>query len=623
MVARLRKMSGAKSSRSPRAARARNRGRPRPTAGLSRVKKVAFSLVATLLSFALLEGVLTILGVQPESYETDPYITFSSRAPLFLEQTGPAGQTVLGTARNQLHLFNPQQFPQAKAPGVYRIFSVGGSTTFGRPYDDATSFNGWLREFLRATVPDVSWEVINAGGVSYASYRVARLMEELIRYEPDLFIIYSGHNEFLEERIYRKITKLPRVIRALSGLAGRSRAATLVQQTLARVTRSDRNEREPETVLPDEVVTLLDDALGPSAYTRNDELREQILRHYEFNLGRMVDIARSQGAQVFFVKPASNLRDAPPFKSEHRQGLSAADRRRWQELYDQARHDLTNATPANALRALQQASAIDNRPAFLHFVRGRVLEKLARYHEAKAAYERACDEDVCPLRALTLMRETVTRVAAEREAPLIDFEALQEWLSDHGIPGAAVFHDHVHPRIESHRLLALEILKTMERQGIADPALAPALIERVTRTVLGRIDQEAHSLALMNLSKVLGWAGKHEEAYRAASRAVQLGPNIAAVRYQAGLCARLVNRLEESIEQYRQAVRIKPTAAQAHCGLGVALEDRGELAEAIVHYRLALQYGQPKDAQRDRKNLLSATQKLRAEQSPTESASED
>ena len=36
-----------------------------------------------------------------------------------------------------------------------------------------------------------------SGGVSYASYRVAALMEELVRYEPDLFVIYSGHNEFL------------------------------------------------------------------------------------------------------------------------------------------------------------------------------------------------------------------------------------------------------------------------------------------------------------------------------------------------------------------------------------------------------------------------------------------
>ena len=50
---------------------------------------------------------------------------------------------------------------------------------------------------------------INAGGVSYASYRVARLMNELKQYQPDLFIVYSGQNEFLEERSYGELIKLP------------------------------------------------------------------------------------------------------------------------------------------------------------------------------------------------------------------------------------------------------------------------------------------------------------------------------------------------------------------------------------------------------------------------------
>ena len=82
---------------------------------------------------------------------------------------------------------------------------MGGSTTFGRPYDDATSFCGWLRELLPELEPAHEWEVVNAGGVSYASYRVSLLMEELVKYDPDIFVIYSGQNEFLEDRTYRDI----------------------------------------------------------------------------------------------------------------------------------------------------------------------------------------------------------------------------------------------------------------------------------------------------------------------------------------------------------------------------------------------------------------------------------
>jgi hypothetical protein len=54
-------------------------------------------------------------------------------------------------------LFNAQQFPREKAPRTTRIFCLGGSTTYGRPYDDTTSFAGWLRELLASATPATAW----------------------------------------------------------------------------------------------------------------------------------------------------------------------------------------------------------------------------------------------------------------------------------------------------------------------------------------------------------------------------------------------------------------------------------------------------------------------------------
>ncbi len=129
------------------------------------------------------------------------------------------------TAEGKLTLFNPQSFPMRKG-GATRVFCVGGSTTFGRPYDDTTSFCGWLRELLPVADPSRDWEVINAGGVSYASYRVALLMEELIDYEPDIFVVYSGHNEFLERRTYSQIIATPRALRGVGAIAAKTRIWT-------------------------------------------------------------------------------------------------------------------------------------------------------------------------------------------------------------------------------------------------------------------------------------------------------------------------------------------------------------------------------------------------------------
>ena len=102
---------------------------------------------------------------------------------------------------------------------------MGGSTTYGRPFDDATSFCGWLRELLPVADPSRQWELINAGGISYASYRVAALMEELADYQPDVFIVYSGQNEFLERRTYSGIIEMPAPVRG-SGRRWGGRAPT-------------------------------------------------------------------------------------------------------------------------------------------------------------------------------------------------------------------------------------------------------------------------------------------------------------------------------------------------------------------------------------------------------------
>ena len=178
-------------------------------------KKTLFALATTLLFFIVLECVLSAWGVQSVLYDEDPYVGFSSYIPLFVEKTEGDGARVMLTAGNKSRFFNPQKFPRDKGSGVRRIFCVGGSTTYGRPYDDHTSFCGWLREFLAVADPTHKWEVINAGGISYASYRVALVMEELAEYEPDLFVIYSGHNEFLERRTYAEIRDTPQMLRVV------------------------------------------------------------------------------------------------------------------------------------------------------------------------------------------------------------------------------------------------------------------------------------------------------------------------------------------------------------------------------------------------------------------------
>ncbi|MGI9264117.1 MAG: tetratricopeptide repeat protein, partial [Gammaproteobacteria bacterium] len=478
---------------------------------LARWKIVSFSILVPVLFFAILEGLLTIAGVEVTRYESDPYVGFSSTAPLFQEARLADGSAVLRTVPNKFTLFNAMQFPRDKSAGTFRIFCTGGSTTYGRPYTNNTSFCGWLRQFLAALDSTRRWEVINAGGISYASYRVALLTEELIDYEPDLFIVYSGHNEFLEKRTYGELIAMPRSIHGLTAWLRSTRIYSVLERMLDGFrSPPDGDTSTDDGLLAAEVRPLLDSSIGPDAYTRDDDLRDQVLRHYRFNLARTIDIASSVGAASILVTPASNLRNTTPFKSEHRSGLDMAEQKQQQELIQSATLALDADNPVEALPLLDQALSIDDRYAHAWFLKGRALEQLGQFEEARTAYEKARDEDIVPLRALSSMDDIVKEVAGDRDVPLIDFVQLVDQRSPNQLPGESLFLDHVHPTIEANRLLALALVDQMRRMGIVRIAVtSPAdVIEQVTRQVLTGLNRRSHAEAMNNLSKVQAWAGQ-------------------------------------------------------------------------------------------------------------------
>ena len=571
-------------------------------------RKLLLSLIVTVVFFALLEAVLALAGVRPVLFEEDPYVGFSSTSPLFVEGAGSGGSELV-TAANKGTLFNRQRFPADKGD-AFRIFCVGGSTTYGRPYDDATSFCGWLRELLPAADPGRRWEVINAGGISYASYRVAILMEELAAYGPDLFVVYSGHNEFLERRTYPQIIAMPRALRGVGAVAARTRTWAALSSVL-RPDPKPADETEPagRSILASEVTTILDEAVGPAAYTRDDELAARILQHYRFNLARMADIAAAAGADILFVTPASNLRDSRPFKSEHRDGLEPEQEQRFRSLVEAGARAHREGRMELSLEAVEGAAAIDPRHAQVAYLEGRLLAELGRWEEARAAFERARDEDVCPLRALGPMPGIVREVVSERGVPVVDFAALADRWSEHGIPGDELFLDHVHPTIDSNRRLAVAIVEELAEQGTVrlDAGWGEARIAEVADRVQSGLDPHDHATALMNLSKVLGWAGKRDESYRLARQAVELFPEDSMIQYHAGLTAHLVGRKDEAVPHYRRAVELQPDADEPHGNLGVLLEEAGRLDEAIHHFRLAIRYARtPETARRNTANLAKA-----------------
>ncbi|MDA1333499.1 MAG: SGNH/GDSL hydrolase family protein, partial [Bacteroidetes bacterium] len=90
--------------------------------------------------------------------------------------------------------FNP--FQENKSRDTIRIVVLGGSTTAGFPYQFYFGFPAAMERHLRGANPKGQIEVINLGMTAVNSYTLWDLRNVVVSMDPDLVVIYAGHNEY-------------------------------------------------------------------------------------------------------------------------------------------------------------------------------------------------------------------------------------------------------------------------------------------------------------------------------------------------------------------------------------------------------------------------------------------
>ncbi|MGO9609118.1 MAG: tetratricopeptide repeat protein [Verrucomicrobiia bacterium] len=83
-------------------------------------------------------------------------------------------------------------------------------------------------------------------------------------------------------------------------------------------------------------------------------------------------------------------------------------------------------------------------------------------------------------------------------------------------------------------------------------------------------------------------AGRVQESIGEFQEVLRIKPDDAAVHDDLGLAFVKIGKLQEAIEQYKEALQIKPDDVAAHSDLGAAFAKLGRLQEAIEHYERAL-----------------------------------
>ena len=238
----------------------------------------------------------------------DPYLYFGRVSPFFTKLRID-GKLHYKVTHREVYRERNVLFPLEKENGEFRVFCLGGSASAGWPHPPDEIYSAYLQEALRKTFPGRKINVINVSAHAYAAYRVRLIFEEIMEFHPDLIILYSGNNEFIEKRKYRVRERWYEPIR---GVADRLavfrllRGSPLVRRIFAEDTlQGDQREHVPYEHWSKILQVPLDLRKDPKQFRRVKE-------HYSFSIRSIVQGATQEGIPVILVTVPVNLRDWQP-----------------------------------------------------------------------------------------------------------------------------------------------------------------------------------------------------------------------------------------------------------------------------------------------------------------------
>ena len=347
------------------------------------------------------------------------------------------------------HLIPKISMRHEKSENDFRIFCLGGSTTGG-------SFPSLLHELLKRSKVEKTVEVVNLGIITFNSYQVLDIVKKLPQYDPDLLIIYMGHNE-----IYGPLGVASNVAlgtsRSVINLILQLRDIKVFQLAnnlyakLRAPSNQFKKERSPYKM-------MVNSSLAP-----HHPLREQAIENFRGNLHEVVSISKRHQIPVILGTIVSNLRDWRPFDSQP--PPDSLDVAQWQQLLENGRAAFEQNHLEEAERRYQTAIELFPDHAQTHFDLGHVY--LARGHQdrAKRSFTRARDLDILPIRAPSAVNETIKNVAGETDIVLADFETVFHDYDPESVIGKPVFFEHLHPSDLGYYLIASHLTNIILKEG--------------------------------------------------------------------------------------------------------------------------------------------------------------
>lgn len=358
----------------------------------------------------------------------------------------------------------PEVFSRVKTASTFRVLCLGESTTAGFPFEGSVPFPVQLRELLARSYPRKRVEVLNAGISAISSYVVVDMLPELLeKTNPDLVVVYLGHNEFYG--IYGSgSTLFPGKKRTLVSLALRLQHLHIVQG-VKRVVQALKSRPSSGS----ESRTLMQAVVGNQEIGYNSEEYRKTMEAFRANLETIADRCLDRNVPILMSTLVSNLRDQPPFNSL---GVSAHDSLgavRLRSALEQADSLLAIRDPDRAEERYREALRVDSNNAdawygvaHCGFMRGDSTGALPWFVGAK-------DRDAMRFRASEEANAIIESIAASRKTGCVDMVGKFRRLSPGGIIGANLMCDHLHPTPQGYYLMAKAFYESIVEKGILPP----------------------------------------------------------------------------------------------------------------------------------------------------------
>ena len=320
-------------------------------------------------------------------------------------------------------------FLRKKTDSTFRIFVQGASTVVGFPYYRAGSFPRLLKHRLSQTFPDKNIEVVNTGITAVNSYTLLDLTDKIIEQEPDVVIIYAGHNEYygaLGVGSYNSFETSPYIVRNYLFFK-KFRFFQLLDNTYSKIFRHQSNTPNVGES------TLMEVMAKEQRIPYNSKVYLAGLNQFESNLQRILKKYKKNNIPVILSTVVCNEKDIKPFISD--------------SIIDKSKlvQDIEQKNP--------EANRLANKNADAAYELGRYY--LERNNDTAKKYLHIAKElDLLRFRAPKKINEIIMNLSNEYNCSLVDMENVFLKYSTQGIIGDELLTEHVHPNVKGYFIMA-------------------------------------------------------------------------------------------------------------------------------------------------------------------------